>query len=227
MSYLYRHIRLDTNEVFYIGISKNDNNKKYYRAYDKKRRSYFWKNIVNKTDYEIEIMLDDISYDEAKEKEKEFIKLYGRKDLGLGTLVNLTDGGESGSILKGDLNPMKKQENKDKVSKALKGRKVSEKTKKIQSDSAKNRNQIPPSRKGIKKSIESIEKMKKTALENNKTNGRRKPILQYDINMNFIKRWDFIGYIEIENVEVKVESIRNVCNGHKKSVYKFIWLYES
>jgi hypothetical protein len=53
-----------------------------------------WKRIVAKTEYEVEILMDNISMDEAKEKEKEFIKLYGRIDTKTGCLANLTDGGE-------------------------------------------------------------------------------------------------------------------------------------
>lgn len=34
------------------------------------------------------------TYQEAKVKEIELISLYGRRDLGKGTLVNFTDGGE-------------------------------------------------------------------------------------------------------------------------------------
>ena len=52
--YIYRHIRLDTDEVFYIGrgtksktFSKTIENE-YKRAYSKKRSS-FWENITNKT----------------------------------------------------------------------------------------------------------------------------------------------------------------------------------
>lgn len=89
MAYLYRHIRNDIGKVFYIGVST-----KPKRAYDKHNRSNFWKNIVSKTDYSIEIMLEDDNFEFIKEKEKEFILLYGRANLGLGTLVNLTDGGE-------------------------------------------------------------------------------------------------------------------------------------
>jgi hypothetical protein len=91
MAYLYRHIRLDKNEPFYIGIGAEDN---YKRAYNKNKRSIFWKNISNKTQYEVEILLDNITKEEACNKEIEFIALYGRKDLGLGSLVNMTDGGE-------------------------------------------------------------------------------------------------------------------------------------
>jgi hypothetical protein len=91
--YLYRHIRLDKNEPFYIGIGHTDNNK-YNRAYTKNKRNDFWKNIVNHTDYEVEIVYETNLKDEIFEKEKEFINLYGRRDLNNGTLVNLTDGGE-------------------------------------------------------------------------------------------------------------------------------------
>lgn len=41
--YIYKHTRLDTNEIFYIGISKTKN---YKRAFDKSKRSIFWKNIT-------------------------------------------------------------------------------------------------------------------------------------------------------------------------------------
>ena len=93
MAYVYRHIRLDKNEVFYIGIA-NHKRKDYVRANEKARRSDWWKKIIQKTDYRIDILFDDVTPEFAKEKEIEFIKLYGRKDLGLGTLVNMTDGGD-------------------------------------------------------------------------------------------------------------------------------------
>lgn len=88
MPILYRHIRTDKQQVFYIGIGENES-----RAYDKKNRTRVWKNTANKG-YETEILFEDLTWEQATEKEKEFIALYGRKDLGLGTLVNLTDGGE-------------------------------------------------------------------------------------------------------------------------------------
>ena len=96
--YLYRHIRLDTNEVFYVGIgTKNITNyikTKYYRAFDLRNRNKFWKAITAKTEYEVEIMLESDDYEFIKQKEIEFIALYGRRDLDKGTLVNLTDGGD-------------------------------------------------------------------------------------------------------------------------------------
>ena len=91
MAYVYRHIRLDKNEPFYIGIGKTEK-----RAYEKIKRNQFWYNIVAKTNYKVEILFDNLTWEEAGEKEKEFIKLYGKK-ANNGTLVNITDGG--GGIL--------------------------------------------------------------------------------------------------------------------------------
>ena len=91
--YLYRHIRLDKDEPFYIGIGNKIN---YARAYEKdpSKRNVIWNKIVSKSFYEVDIIFDGLTKEEASEKEKEFIKLYGRKDLNNGILCNLTDGGD-------------------------------------------------------------------------------------------------------------------------------------
>lgn len=96
--FLYRHIRLDKNEPFYIGMginSKRTPRTRYYeRAFKKDGRNKWWRRIVNKTKYEVDIIFETDNKDEIISKEVEFIKLYGRKDLGSGSLVNLTNGGE-------------------------------------------------------------------------------------------------------------------------------------
>lgn len=97
MAYVYRHIRVDKNEPFYIGIS-NEDNYFYKRAYNAslgvRGRNNIWHNIVKKTRYNVDIMMDDITWSEAVKVEKYFIKLYGRKNNKTGILSNLTDGGE-------------------------------------------------------------------------------------------------------------------------------------
>lgn len=85
---LYRHIRQDKNEPFYIGIGESED-----RAYEIKGRTRAWKNIAKKG-YDIEVLFNNLSWEEACEKEIEFIALYGRRDKKAGTLVNMTDGGE-------------------------------------------------------------------------------------------------------------------------------------
>lgn len=91
--YVYRHIRIDKNEPFYIGIG---NKLRYARAYEKhpSKRNEIWNKIVSKTAYDVEILFDNISKEEASIKEIEFIKLYGRKDINTGILCNMTDGGD-------------------------------------------------------------------------------------------------------------------------------------
>jgi len=111
MSVIYRHIRLDTNEVFYIGIGKSSD-----RAFSYKKRNKHWNNIVNKTEYEVQVLKSDLSWDDACELEKILISYYGRKDLGLGPLVNMTDGGD------GCIGFIITDEYRDRLSKSLKGR---------------------------------------------------------------------------------------------------------
>ena len=124
--YLYRHIRLDKNEVFYVGIGTKsparDGYNHYRRAFDKRFKTKYWKNITNKTEYRVEIILESDNYEFIKQKEKDFIKLYGRRDLGLGTLVNMTDGGE------GQNNRIVSEKQKLQMSLRQKGKKLTPET---------------------------------------------------------------------------------------------------
>jgi hypothetical protein len=85
---LYIHTRKSDGGIFYVGIG----NKK--RPYDKIKRNRFWKSIVKKYDYDITILKTTMSWEEACELEIKMIAFYGRKDVGLGCLVNMTDGGD-------------------------------------------------------------------------------------------------------------------------------------
>ena len=91
MAYVYQHIRLDTNEIFYIGIGSD---LKYKRAYTKHKRNIHWNCIVNMTNYSVEIIEDGIEWEDACKKERFWINHYGRHNLGTGQLCNMTDGGE-------------------------------------------------------------------------------------------------------------------------------------
>jgi hypothetical protein len=60
------------------------------------RRNKIWNDIVNKNigKFISQILFECDTEQQANEKEIEFISLYGRKNLGTGTLANLTDGGD-------------------------------------------------------------------------------------------------------------------------------------
>lgn len=125
MAIVYQHRRKDNNSIFYIGIGKD-----IKRAYSKKNRNKHWVNIVSKCGYDVDILLNNIPYEDACNVEFGLVNSYGRIDLGTGILVNLTDGGKGsinfkhteetikkisgknshkygkGYLQKGDLNPM-------------------------------------------------------------------------------------------------------------------------
>jgi hypothetical protein len=78
--------------------------------------------ITNKSEYRVEIIVDNLTWEQALEKEKEFIALYGRRDLGKGTLANMTDGGD------GAIGMIQSEESKEKRRLKGIGRKASEET---------------------------------------------------------------------------------------------------
>ena len=115
---VYRHIRKDNNSPFYIGIGKD-----LKRPYSKKYRNNAWLGVVAKTEYKVEILFEGLTKEQAVEKEIEFIKLYGRKDIKTGCLYNMTSGGE------GVFGMVYTKERNDKISKTLTGRSLSAETK--------------------------------------------------------------------------------------------------
>src|SRR5215831_16976339 len=85
---VYRHIK-PNGDTFYIGISNN-----LSRPFNKINRTSFWKKIVSKYNYEVQILKKSLSKEEAMELEKILISWYGRIDNKSGVLCNMTDGGD-------------------------------------------------------------------------------------------------------------------------------------
>lgn len=132
---VYRHRRNDNYEIFYVGIGKTEK-----RAYSKHGRNRHWKNIVNKAGYSVEIIAEADTWEDACELEQFLIQEYGRRDLGTGPLVNMTDGGEGmlgfkhsdetkQKLRDANLGKKMSEESKTKISKAQKGLKHSDETK--------------------------------------------------------------------------------------------------
>jgi len=86
--YVYGHFTKDSDDLFYVGKGKGA------RAYESHGRSVWWNNIVNKHGVEIKILYNNLTESESHLLEMQLIKQYGRKDLGTGCLINMTDGGE-------------------------------------------------------------------------------------------------------------------------------------
>jgi hypothetical protein len=110
MAIVYSHMKKCDKEIFYIGIGQDKS-----RAYKKSGRNRYWQNVVNKYGYIVDILIENIPYEVAEQLEIFLIKYYGRKDLGIGNLVNLTDGA-------GTRGHKHTEETKEKLSKITKGR---------------------------------------------------------------------------------------------------------
>jgi hypothetical protein len=146
MFYVYEHIRLDTNAVFYVGKGKGR------RCFEARRRNQHWKRVVAKAGgFDVCIVVDKIDEELAFLAEQELIAKL--KSQGA-SLANITDGGEGASGYRhtdearikfsktmtrtmetykhivrerqlGENNSAKKLGVGDKISKALTGRKLS------------------------------------------------------------------------------------------------------
>jgi hypothetical protein len=153
MAYIYRHIRLDKNIPFYIGIGVDDNEGKFRRSKAKEHRNEYWHRIISKTEYKVDIVLNDLTWEEACEKEKEFIKLYGRKDKSQGYLANQTDGGDGGTGV------IVKPETKEKIRQFQLSLDKKGKPGRVWTQESKDK--LANTIRGVKHSSEAIEKMRK------------------------------------------------------------------
>lgn len=143
MAIVYRHRRLDNHEVFYVGIGSQER-----RAYSKLSRNRYWNFIANKHGYDVDILAKGLSWEDACELECFLIEQYGRKDLGTGQLVNMTDGGDGvkghspESIKKIVATHKGRVQSKEEIAKrvaANTGKRRTEETKRKQSEAAKGR----------------------------------------------------------------------------------------
>jgi hypothetical protein len=148
----------------------------------------------------------------------------------------------------GEKNPMfgklVSEETREKISKSNTGQKRTEETKnKIRNKLIGNKNtlgfkhseesllKISNSNKG-KHNIPKSEEEKKLMSERNKGRGNSNynptPIIQYDMNNNFIKEWkDLIDLLESGFNKRQIKEISRACRGKIKSYYDFIWKFKN
>lgn len=213
--YLYQHTRLDTNRVFYIGIGTkpakfSSITLEFSRAYAKTGRNKFWKNIICKTKYKVEILLESNDYEFIKEKEIEFVKLYGRRNLGLGSLVNLTDGGEG---VKGRIISI---EEREQIRKTLTGRKSTRINYRHSQETKDNISKRAKERKAH------------LVLGNKALIVNQIAVSQYDLQGNFISSFDSLKLAHLATgISQKTirKQLRNI-KPRKKVNTKYLWKYK-
>lgn len=238
MAYVYRHVRLDTNKVFYVGIGSSCD---YKRAKEKIGRNIYWKRIVNKSEYRIDILFDEITPDEARVKEIEFISIYGRRDLGLGTLVNLTDGGDGacGVIVSNDtrrkiseksknqkanLGKVFSKEWKKNLSISGKGRKFSEEHKKKIGEANKKRIFTNTTREKHRQNNLGKKASEETKFKMSKNSKTKKSVIQKTLKGVVIKTYDSIAKAGKEN-NINSSGICRCCRGNYLSYGGYMWQY--
>lgn len=198
--YLYRHIRLDTNQPFYIGIgTKNPQRSPYERGYSHKNRNFLWKRVVNKTAFRVEILLESNNYSFIKHKEIEFINLYGIKLHKKGILVNLT--------IKGTGVEQHTLETKNKISNTLK-------------------EQYKKGQKVYKyPKLNLKQKQKRIMLNQLNAITQRKKVNQYDLKNNFIREFKSLSEAAFFVGLKSPSDIARACENDKFSAKGFKWKF--
>lgn len=133
---VYLHKYPDSGIPYYVGIGNPT------RPYEFKRRSKFWTRTYDKYGVDIEIIQEGLTWEQACIVEQTLIKLYGRRDLGTGSLVNLTDGGDGSAGPISDL----RRENISKSKIGVKRAEFSEEWKRNLGKAAKGRPQTAEAR---------------------------------------------------------------------------------
>ena len=240
-------------EPFYVG--KGTGNRIINTLYDKKTfKSNKIKSIRNKG-FNIlsEKVYENLENIESLNLEKDIIKLIGRRDLGLGTLVNQTDGGD------GRLYSPHSDETRLKISKTKKAQCLSiphtEETKnnlreinigennpmygKTHTDEVKEQQSLRVSGSnhpmfGKNHTDESIAKIKESrnkSVDQNELNRlskerNSKSILQYDLEGIFIDEYESIK-VAAEKTGLSESLIGKTCRGIVKSPRKFIFKFKN
>jgi hypothetical protein len=216
-------------EPIYIGKGKNNRMFSHIERskaskpgshpfYDKIRK------IVDEGFDPIVLKLD--SFNEEKEsldRERELIKIIGRKSHDKGSLLNLTDGGIGGDTFSGQTLE-KKKDIREKISNSNKGKnkgkKISDDQKEFLRNLYKGKKNPEHSKKmkGKKQSTNHKEKEKISKLKWNENNNPywNKEIIQFNLKGDYIKTWK--NYRELSTASYDYMRIRFICD--KKQGFK-------
>ena len=176
--YIYTHVRNDSNEIFYVGKGMDK------RAWSKHNRNKYWRNVVNKAGYTVQILGENLCESLAFDLEKELIKKIGKENL-----CNMTDGGEGMSGLEHSDETRRKmskakknisEETRRKMSDAQIGKKMSDESRRKMSNSQigkkmsdETKRKISESRTGMKLSDETKRKMSEAMKGNQNGLGKK------------------------------------------------------
>lgn len=229
--YIYQHIRLDTNEIFYIGKgTKKLKGNVYHRAYTRSSRNEHWLNIVNKTSYKVEILEEFETEEQCLLKETELIILHGFSWNNTGTLCNIVkDNNEIKFLARAGSS---KSNSKKVYQYSLNGDYIKSfdsiaQAKKehpcdIYNACSQKRTKTAGGFQWRTTKYDRLEPYSKQVSDLNKS----KTILQYDKKGNFIKEWQGSKQPS-EALNINRGAIRNCLSGIAKSAGNYVWKYVS
>jgi hypothetical protein len=170
--YVYVHYKISDNKPFYVGKGKGR------RAWSLAGRSTYWNNVKSKHGYNVEIVFENLTEEEAFQCEIDSILEF--KYFGF-DLVNFTNGGEGTSGVKQSSETIAKRVSKNtgktrtpeqrlRISEALTGKKRTDVQRKTQSERSKGKSRsmsavlkAAVSNTGKKRSVKSRQKMSDAA----------------------------------------------------------------
>lgn len=176
----------------------------FYRAIIK----YGWNNFKH------EILFENLSFDEANQKEDEMIKFY-----------NTTDKNNGYNLKGGGANPIPNTETRQLIREKVSGENNGFYGKHHSPETLK---RLSEAKKGKYKGNENPNYGKKhtqEAKEKMRTSRKGKHILQYDLNGNFIKEWGYMS-LAIKELHLDKRSLQRACKGILKTTGGYIWKYK-
>lgn len=200
-------MHLTSNGKMYIGLTKQKVESRWDNGRGYNGNTHF-KNAIKKYGWEnIEhiIIAENLNKEEAFRLEIDLIKWYDTTNAKNG--YNKTPGGNFGLVICSE-------KTRQKMRQSRKGIVHTEETKKKISESHKG---IKNPMFGKKQSKEHIEKRVKA---------NSKPVLQFDLNMNFIKEWESATQAKL-SFGIKYSSITDCCKGRQKTSLGYIWKLKS
>jgi hypothetical protein len=226
--YLYQHVRLDTNTVFYIGKgTKKYKGNIYHRAYTKNSRNNYWLNIVNMTPYKVEILEEFETEKECLLKETELIIKYGYSWNNTGILCNMVKDDS-------DIKLLAREGSSNKNSKEVHQYSLSGDYIQSFSSVVKAKEKFPcdiynaaacrvPSAGGYQWRFIKYDKLDSYSSESSRIN-KSKSIYQYDKQGVFIQEWK--GTKEpSKKLNINRGAIRNCLSGIAKTAGGYVWKY--
>lgn len=246
---MYGFIYITTNRINgkrYIGQRKYDRTGKWK---DYLGSGIYLKNAINKygkENFTKEIIEECETKDKLNEQEKYWISFYDA--VNNENFYNISNGGDGGNTIIGyskeQLEEYKQRKSILHKQTALKGENAprSKLTKKevkeiinrllkndFNQDIANDYNISPGTVDDIRhhKTWVSLTKdIKFDDISTRKRPRNSKPIIQYDLFGNFIKRWDNARKIQNE-LGISYKQISQVCNGNKRICHNFVWRFET